>query len=68
MILSDRQTALDSLDCMDRMYPGVISAAELTEMKRLAGLRYDKRLALYDAGEHQWDVYLCLTMVMRGIK
>ncbi len=68
MILSGRQTALDSLDCMERMHPGVVSQTELAEMKRLTAARYDKRLALYDAGVHQWDVYLCLTMVMRGVK
>ena len=37
-------------------------------LARLVNERYDRRLALYEAGEKQWDVTLGLTMLLRGVK
>ncbi len=48
--------------------PGVVSEAEVREMKKLIDQRYNKRIELYNAGIKQWDTSVSLTMVLRGIK
>jgi len=36
--------------------------------KKIKNSKYDKRLELYDEGIKQWDTYMSLTMVLRGVK
>ena len=68
MINANRQNDLDGIDYMPYVAPGVVSEQEMAEMKRRIHEKYNKRLALYDAGIPQWDVNLALTMIIRGVK
>ena len=68
MINANRQNDIDGVDYMPYVAPGVVSDAEMAEMKIQIHKRYDKRLELYNAGIPQWDVNLSLTMVLRGEK
>lgn len=68
MIEAQRRTALDAIEHLPHIAAGLVSEAELVEMRRQVNARYDKRIALYDAGEKQWDVSLSLTMILRGVK
>ena len=68
MINANRQNDLDGIDYMPYVAPGVVTEAEIAEMKRLIHQKYDTRIALYDAGIPQWDVNLSLTMVLRGVR
>ncbi len=68
IINANRQNDLDGIDYMPYVAPGIVSAEELAEMKRLIHAKYDKRIELYDAGIPQWDTDLSLTMVLRGMK
>lgn len=68
MIHADRQNELDNIERMESVAPGVVSRAEREALARLTNERYDRRLALYEAGEKQWDVTLGLTMLLRGVK
>jgi ubiquinone/menaquinone biosynthesis C-methylase UbiE len=68
IIESHRATALDGLCILKDTAGNLVSDDEIEEMARLVNARYDKRIALYDTGEKQWDTYLSLTMVLRGVK
>lgn len=68
IIESHRATVLDGIAVMKETVGSLVSADETGEMERLVNARYDKRVALYDAGIKQWDTYLSLTMVLRGVK
>lgn len=68
MIHADRQNDLDNIERMESVAPGVVSREEREALARLTNERYDRRLALYEAGEKQWDVTLGLTMLLRGVK
>lgn len=68
MINANRQTELDSIDYLPYIAPNVATEDEIEELKRIKNAKYDKRLALYDAGEKQWDTNMSLIMVLRGIK
>ncbi len=68
MIEAHRQSALNAARVITEIAGDIVSRDEIEEMKRLQNERYDKRLALYDAGVKQWDTYTSLTMVLRGIK
>ena len=68
IINANRQNDLDGIDYMPYVAPGIVSAEEMAEMKRLIHAKYDKRIELYDAGIPQWDTDLSLTMVLRGVK
>ncbi len=68
MIHADRQNDLDNIERMESVAPGAVSRAERETLARLTNERYDRRLALYEAGEKQWDVTLGLTMLLRGVK
>lgn len=68
MITANQQGALDSIDSLADLAADLVTEAEREEMKRLVRMRYEKRLALYDAGNRQWDTNLSLTMVVRGVK
>lgn len=68
MIEADRRNDLDYLEILEATASDLVSRDELTALRALANARYDKRLALYDAGEKQWDVNMTLLMVLRGVK
>lgn len=68
MINANRQNDLDNIERMESVAPGAVSKADRDRLARLVNERYDRRLALYEAGEKQWDVTLGLTMLLRGVK
>ncbi len=68
MINADRQNDLDNIERMESVAPGAASRSVRERLARLTNERYDRRLALYEAGEKQWDVTLGLTMLLRGVK
>lgn len=68
MINANRQNDLDNIERMESVAPGAVSKADRERLVRLVNERYDRRLALYAAGEKQWDVTLGLTMLVRGVK
>lgn len=68
MINANRQNDLDNIERMESVAPGVVSQRDRETLARLVNERYDRRLALYEAGEKQWDVTLGLTMLLRGVK
>lgn len=68
MINSHRATALDGIQIMKDTAGALVTAEEIGEMVRLVNERYDKRIALYDAGEKLWDTCVSVTMVLRGVK
>ena len=68
IIESHRMSTLNGLTIMKDTVGDMVSPEEIAEMERLVNERYDKRLSLYDAGEKQWDTYMSLTMILRGVK
>lgn len=68
MINAHRQTALDAVGFLPQVAGSLVKPDELDEMRRQINLRYDQRIALYDAGEKQWDTTVCVTMILRGVK
>ena len=68
MINANRQNDPDNIERMESVAPGAVSRADREMLARLVNERYDRRLALYEAGEKQWDVTLGLTMLLRGVK
>ena len=68
MINAHRQTSLDAIGFLTRIAADLVTPDEIDELRRIVNARYDKRIALYDAGEKQWDTTVCLTMILRGEK
>ncbi len=68
MIEAERLSALDALSALEAAAGDLVSGDELARMRALANGRFDERLALYEAGEKQWDTSVSLTMVLRGEK
>lgn len=68
IIEENRQTALESAEALRAVVPEDVTAEEVEAVKTLRNARYDRRLALYEAGERQWDTYASLLMVLRGVK
>lgn len=68
IINSNRQIELDSIDYLPHIAPNVVTQNEIEKLKHIKNLKYDRRLALYDAGQKQWDTYMSLIMVLRGTK
>ena len=68
MIEANRRNDLDVLDILEAIASDLVTPAELASLRALTNARFDKRLALYDAGEKQWDVNMTLLMVLRGVK
>ena len=68
MIDANRRNDLDVLDIVAEVAADLTAPAELDEMRRLVNARYDERLALYAAGDRQWDMNLTLLMVLRGVR
>ena len=63
-----RRNDLDAADLLLNEAGDLVSAEEIAELKRLVNARYDRRVALYEAGERQWDTALLLTQIVRGVK
>lgn len=68
IIEANRRNDLDGADQLLRIAPEAATPEDIAEVKRLVNRRYDRRLAQYDAGEKQWDTFVSLTMVLRGVK
>lgn len=68
MINDERQTQLDGLGFLREKAADAVTDAEINEMERAINTRFDKRIALYDANNKQWDVQVLLIMVLRGVK
>ena len=68
IINTHRQTALDAIGFLPNVAGSLVKPDELDEMRRQVNLRYDQRIALYNAGEKQWDTTVCVTMILRGVK
>ena len=60
MIEAERQSALEAIRSANSPLAGPVLAA--------VNAKYDRRLELLDAGEHQWDTETTVTMVLRGEK
>jgi len=67
MINAARQRELDALAAVVHSQEGRFAPEELAEVARLINRRYDRRLALYEQGEKQWDTTVALVMVVRGV-
>ena len=68
MINAHRQTELDALSYLQNGMQDLVTAHELEQMRCHINARYDARIALYNAGEKQWDTTVCMTMILRGEK
>ncbi len=68
MINANRYTALDGIESVLHTMPEHFNSDEIEEMKRLANVKYDTRIAQYDRGEKQWDTDVSVIMVLRGTK
>lgn len=67
MINAERRNALDNIERFSRTAPNA-DEKETAELIRITNQKYDKRIALYERGEKQWDAGVTLTMVLRGEK
>lgn len=63
-----RQMSLESADALLTIAPELVSPEEIEALKRERCARSDRRRALYDRGEKQWDTYVVLMGVFRGVK
>lgn len=67
IIQAARQTELDALAAVNHSQMGRFGPEELATVKRRINQRHDRRLALYEQGEKQWDTTVALVMVVRGV-
>ena len=63
-----RREALDAISYLPNVAGSLVRPDELDEMRRQVNMRHDRRIALYNAGEKQWDTTVCVTMIVRGVK
>lgn len=68
MINAGRYCTLDSIDFAIETMPEHFTVDEVTEMKRLANIKYDTRIEQYKRGEKQWDTNVSIIMVIQGTK
>ncbi len=68
IIEAGRITALDPINYLDDIAPGVITNDEKAEWISLINQKYDKRISLYKTGERQWDTDVTLLTVIRAVK
>ena len=68
MIEALRQTTLEAVDTALRTTHGAVSEAEAVAVKELTNRGFDRRLALYEKGEKQWDTAVSITQIVRGVK
>lgn len=63
-----RQMALESADALLAIAPQAVTREEIEALKLERSAKADKRRALYEQGEKQWDTYTVLMGVFRGVK
>lgn len=63
-----RQQGIENADALLAIAPEAVTPAEIEALKRELSARSDRRRALYDRGEKQWDTYTVLMGVFRGVK
>ncbi|MCH5286808.1 MAG: methyltransferase domain-containing protein [Christensenellaceae bacterium] len=63
-----RQMALESADALLAIAPEAVTAEEIEALKQERSARCDRRRALYNRGEKQWDTYTVLMGIFRGVK
>ena len=68
IIENSRRNDLDAADLLRRAAGHLVSAGDIAAMKRLIDARYDRRVALYENGERQWDTVVALTQIVRGVR
>lgn len=68
IINSERRGELDCLDSIPVIAPGLISEADLDELRRVKNAKYDERISLYDRGLHQWDCMVSVIQITRAVK
>ena len=68
IINAERRGELDSLDCIRAIAPHLATEETLCELHRIKNQRFDRRIALYDQGIHQWDCYVSVIQITRGVK
>jgi len=68
MINANRRSVLDSIENLRHIIPEMVTAEEIEKLKKIKNEKYDRRIALYDAGIKQWDTNMSVILVLRGIK
>ncbi len=68
MINEGRLSELDYAERLLKIAPDIVSAEEISELKKIINKKYDRRAELYDSGQKQWDTRVSLTMTVRGVK
>lgn len=68
IINSNRLTTLDGIEAVLNTMPEHFTVEEINEIKSLTNVKYDKRIEQYNIGDKQWDTYVSVIMVLRGIK
>ena len=60
-------TYLESLESINPQIDGTTSQ-EIEKMQQIINHKFDRRIALYNQNEQQWDTDITLIQVVRGIK
>ena len=68
IINAGRQNDLDALDCIPVKAPDLIPESSIEELRRQINAKYDRRLALYDQNQKQWDCTVSIIQITRGVK
>ncbi len=68
IIEAGRQTALDALKTARRLSPELATEEVIGSFTAETNERFDRRLALYEQGEKQWDTAVSITQIVRGVK
>ena len=68
MINANRKCSLNGVEYLTEIATQIVTPDEITELKRLINLKYDKRIELYDKGIKQWDTTTSVIMILRGVK
>ena len=68
IINADRRGELDCIDSIPRIAPGLLSEADLAELRRIKNAKYDQRISLYDQGIRQWDCTVSVIQITRAVK
>lgn len=67
VINAKRMTYLESLESINPQIDGTTSQ-EIEKMQQIINHKFDRRIALYNQNEQQWDTDITLIQVVRGIK
>ncbi len=68
IINEGRFSELDYAERLLKIAPDIVSAEEISKLKKIINQKYDRRVELYDSGQKQWDTSVSLTMIVRGVK